>query len=239
MALLHQMLQICDILQSAAESSPPVELQPQTYFLARSGVLTLAYSGFPTSILRIQDALDQVDNLPPQTQGSRWPKTTLGALHDGTVLTRSEAKLIFDIASRYRSQLSEAAALAVDTVAVVEYEMRSLEKVDFVMAAEFSGPPNEQLLTLDAEHQKRVRSVLDQFDPAWFDLYMDEIRAPGHHVSHYCDTARGQTVIIDVDESTLGYVQAFQEEVDRSLPGYYYWFKPRCYHVTVRNISSV
>ncbi len=45
-------------------------------------------SGFPRALLDLKDALaDTCKGLPPENPGSKWPKTTLGALRDGTRLT--------------------------------------------------------------------------------------------------------------------------------------------------------
>lgn len=239
MAILHQMLQICDILQQFAESEAPAYLEPKTFFLARSGVLTLAYSGFPKSILRVQEALEEVDDLPPRTPGSLWPKTTIGALHDGTVLTRREIEEILKLSLQVQPEVQAAQRVPVRTIATVEYEKRSLEKVDYVMAAEFSGAAHAGEDVFDLQHQKRVARILSQFSASFLDLYQEEVQQSGHHASHYCEPSRGQTVILDVAESDLAFVGEFKESVDRILPGYYYWFDPKCYHVTVRNISRV
>ena len=57
-------------------------LRPQTYFVAWNGVLTLVYEGFPPVLAGIKARLNEEDGLPPENFGSRWPKTTLAALHD-------------------------------------------------------------------------------------------------------------------------------------------------------------
>ena len=45
-------------------------------------------SGFPRALLDLKDALaDTCKGLAPENPGSKWPKTTLGALRDGTRLT--------------------------------------------------------------------------------------------------------------------------------------------------------
>jgi hypothetical protein len=45
-------------------------------------------SGFPRALLDLKDALaDTCKGLPPENPGSKWPKTTLGALCDGARLT--------------------------------------------------------------------------------------------------------------------------------------------------------
>lgn len=45
-------------------------------------------SGFPRALLDLKDALaGTCKGLPPENPGSKWPKTTLGALRDGTRLT--------------------------------------------------------------------------------------------------------------------------------------------------------
>ena len=239
MAILHQMLHICDILQHFAEEEPPMYFEPHAFFLARSGVLTLAYSGFPTGILRIQDALDDVDQLPVRTPGSIWPKTTIGALHDGTVLNRREIEEVLRLSESWKPKLAECNPVPIRTIATVEYESRSLEKVDYVMATEFSGNRQSTGSVISDEHRRVVANILSQFSAEWLDLYQEEIQSPGHHASHYNTAARGRTVIIDVEQKDVAFIADFIADVDRTLPGYYSWFDPRCYHVTVRNLSRV
>lgn len=45
-------------------------------------------SGFPPALMELKQAInDTVSGLPPEYSGSKWPKTSLGALHDKARLT--------------------------------------------------------------------------------------------------------------------------------------------------------
>jgi hypothetical protein len=65
----------CNYLESGAAL-----LNAQCHFILRSG--------FPKALLDLKDALAATcKGLPSENPGSKWPKTTLGALRDGTRLT--------------------------------------------------------------------------------------------------------------------------------------------------------
>ena len=66
----------------------PCVLRPFCFFVSWSGVLALAYRGFPRQLAGLKAALPEYyAGLPPEAPGSRWPKTTLAALRDGRRLT--------------------------------------------------------------------------------------------------------------------------------------------------------
>jgi hypothetical protein len=63
-------------------------LRPFSFFVSWQGVITLAYKGFPPALVNLKkDLTDYFQHLPKENPGSRWPKTSLGALKDGQRLT--------------------------------------------------------------------------------------------------------------------------------------------------------
>ena len=82
-------------------------LRPQTYFVAWNGVLTLVYEGFPPVLAGIKARLNEEDALPPENFGSRWPKTTLAALHDDAPpLSLAELTSLRALCEEHASKLS-------------------------------------------------------------------------------------------------------------------------------------
>ena len=72
-----------------ASECAPCELRPKRFFVAWSGVLTIAWRGFPPAIKALKREAQAAFRaaLPPENPGSRWAKTTLGCLRDDKRLT--------------------------------------------------------------------------------------------------------------------------------------------------------
>jgi hypothetical protein len=63
-------------------------LRPFCFFVSWQGVITLAYKGFPQNLVELKQQLtDYYQALPKENPGSKWPKTSLGALKEGKRLT--------------------------------------------------------------------------------------------------------------------------------------------------------
>ena len=72
-----------DAVTAAAADCAPATLIPETFFVAWNGVLTLVYEGFPPGLAGAKAALaEQGLPLKKENFGSKWPKTTLGAVKD-------------------------------------------------------------------------------------------------------------------------------------------------------------
>ena len=83
--------QIPNDLASILEQTPTSSLSPLEFFISWNGVLTLAYSGWTESLLDLKTRLNATPcALPPESPGSRWPKTSIGCLHDHKSLTFEE-----------------------------------------------------------------------------------------------------------------------------------------------------
>mmetsp|Transcript_71500 Transcript_71500/g.221787 ORF Transcript_71500/g.221787 Transcript_71500/m.221787 type:complete len:134 (+) Transcript_71500:466-867(+) len=79
-------------LSLIASGTRPFLLEPRALFVAWSGVITLAYAGWPPQAVAAKARFHEVTGsaLAPEQPGSRWPKTTLGALREDRVLTLEE-----------------------------------------------------------------------------------------------------------------------------------------------------
>ena len=209
-------------------------LRPQTYFVAWNGVLTLVYDGFPPVLAGIKARLNEEDGLPPENFGSRWPKTTLAALHDDAPpLSLAELTSLRALCEEHASQLS--LRVPVSSLSFVSYDQRGLESVrersDVAL-----GSTVDDSEPSDAE-RARVRGVLDE----WSDLetYLPRVNAPGSRIGSYREASQhGSTLVAFVGTSELRELVAqFRSAVDALLPGRYAWLDDASLHCTVRALG--
>ena len=209
-------------------------LRPQTYFVAWNGVLTLVYDGFPPVLAGIKARLNEEDGLPPENFGSRWPKTTLAALHDDAPpLSLAELTILRALCEEYASKLS--LRVPVSSLSFVSYDQRGLESgvtrsdVALGSAVDDSEP--------SAEERERVRGVLDE----WSDLetYLPRVNAPGSRIGSYREASpQGSTLVAFIGASELRELVAqFRSAVDALLPGRYAWLDDASRHCTVRALG--
>ena len=209
-------------------------LRPQTYFVAWNGVLTLVYAGFPPVLAGIKARLNEEDGLPPENFGSRWPKTTLAALHDDAPpLSLAELTSLRALCEEHASQLS--LRVPVSSLSFVSYDQRGLESVrersDVALGSDvdYAEP--------SAAERARVRGVLDE----WSDLetYLPRVNAPGSRIGSYRESSpAGQTLVAFVGTSELRELVAqFRSAVDALLPGRYAWLDDASLHCTVRALG--
>ena len=209
-------------------------LRPQTYFVAWNGVLTLVYAGFPPVLAGIKARLNEEDGLPPENFGSRWPKTTLAALHDDAPpLSLAELTSLRALCEEHASQLS--LRVPVSSLSFVSYDQRGLESVrersDVALGSDvdYAEP--------SAAERARVRGVLDE----WSDLetYLPRVNAPGSRIGSYRESSpQGSTLVAFIGASELRELVAqFRSAVDALLPGRYAWLDGASLHCTVRALS--
>ncbi|GIV59643.1 MAG: hypothetical protein KatS3mg043_0732 [Rhodothermaceae bacterium] len=123
-----------EVLAALAEhlrSRSRTRLFPRAFFVARSGVLTLAFSGFPASILALKRDLERAfPDLYPEEPGSRWPKVTLAARHQDRLLTPDHVDVLYRLCRPWNARLEQEAIapLPVEVLSVVAYDCRSLER---------------------------------------------------------------------------------------------------------------
>ena len=209
-------------------------LRPQTYFVAWNGVLALVYDGFPPVLAGIKARLNEEGGLPPENFGSRWPKTTLAALHDDAPpLSLAELTSLRALCEEHASTLS--LRVPVSSLSFVSYDQRGLESVrersDVAL-----GSTVDDAEPSDAERE-RVRGVLDE----WSDLetYLPRVNAPGSRISSYREESpSGVTLVAFVGNSELReLVVQFRSAVDALLPGRYAWLDDASLHCTVRALG--
>ncbi len=88
-----------------------------------------ACRGFPPAITQLKGVFERMHpTLPKENPGSRWPKTSLGALRDAKRLTPDQLKLLLKICREEGAQLQEGGLqpLEIDRAALCIFECRSV-----------------------------------------------------------------------------------------------------------------
>ena len=117
------------VLAALPPETEATELVPLSFFVAWSGVLTLVYEGFPPCLVDIKATLTESLAVAPEKFGSLWPKTTLAALRDDAPLSLADLQTLRDLCSEHAAALRQERPVRVDSVSVVAYEQRGLERV--------------------------------------------------------------------------------------------------------------
>lgn len=225
-----------DLLQHFVAQQPTALLRPVGFFVAQYGVLALVYDGFPRSLLDLKARLEaEAPGLPPENPGSRWPKTTLAALHDGQHLSVADLHTLRDLCDEAVTRLVDT-PLVVEELAAVVYTCRSLEQrllthrfpLDPALPRDEAPPP--------ARHRAHVAQILQQFDRTELDWYGQYARMEGHRASHYRDPCSEATLICELPPLPAA-VDHFQAAVEAALPGKYAWFAAASRHLTVRALA--
>ena len=244
-------------LPSAGHTTEPAtQLEPRSFFVAWSGVLVLAYDGFTPQLASIKRALNDSElPLCRESFGSKWPKTTLGAVaDDAPPLTAAQLAALKALCLRH-SQNFTGCTVPVRAASLVSYHWRGLEQLtardDCVMMDAPAATPESPT----DEERSRVSGVLAEWCDV--DAYLAPANQPGSRASTYRHASpTGRTIVCFLDAAAapspaappttaptttalLGKVAMFQSEVDALLPGRYVWLAPASLHVTLRAADAV
>ncbi|KAG2493056.1 hypothetical protein HYH03_008719 [Edaphochlamys debaryana] len=249
-------------LEYLISQTEPCLLRPLSFFVSWNGVITLAYSGFPPGLAALKAGInDSLTALPQEYSGSKWPKTSLGALHDRGRLTPDQLAALNAICREESAKLSQQEddqAILVDQLNIVFYECRSLERRLLQHSAPLRAAAPLDPRHPEPEEQARVRGVVAEADDPgyWFLASKD-----GSRESHYRSPHLGVTLVHDLAPFRPGgaepaapapaspsgrpyghalpaLVRAFRERVDAALPGLYCWFADASLHSTVRSLMG-
>ena len=219
-------------------------LHPACFFVAWNGVLTLVYRGFPCSLARLKQRLAEAETslgLCGESFGSRWPKTTLGALRDGAPPPSLDELDALKGLCREHNGLLAGMASDVDALSIVSYAARGLERgagrrlLDAPLAP--AADERARLSAPDEAELSIVRRVLSD----WDDLreYWPRVAAPGSRIGSYREASpAGQTLVAFVGatpfEPLRRALTAFRAAVDALMPGRFAWLAEDSLHCTVR-----
>mmetsp|Transcript_35516 Transcript_35516/g.57154 ORF Transcript_35516/g.57154 Transcript_35516/m.57154 type:complete len:236 (-) Transcript_35516:36-743(-) len=231
-------------LSEMCKGVQPCVVEPCSYLVAFSGVLTLRFRGFPPQLVGLKERMQDYQGLAKEGPGSLWPKTTLGALVDGKRLDREALKVLQDLCAKGEERLkSMALQLPVDVLSLVFYENRALERrfqttplplvPQGAGARDVSAPAEEQLKRSDDTQLETLE-----------ESYWEKASKDGNREPHYRSPHPGTTLVwdygkleIDAVQKLLKELQVFRQEVMKALPGYYVFFDEGCLHVTIRGMQ--
>ena len=229
-------------LTAQIANCPANLLLPKAFFVSWHGVMTLAYGGFSKCILDLKANLEtKFTSLPAENEGSKWPKTTLGALNQGRVLTLAELASIRDLCDRHSDLLTADPSehLKIDALTYVQYDCRSLERVSMTKTMHLKQKTAPEYEPPD-DHKNAVDSVLKQFAIENLANYIDKVQKGGHRENHYRSYHPGISLIYQLPLNTelIDRIANFEKDLDSLIPNTYAWFNTKSLHVTVRSLEG-
>ncbi|MBI4659162.1 MAG: hypothetical protein HY735_09995 [Verrucomicrobia bacterium] len=227
-----------NILGSILRTKARTWVRPREFFISWNGVPTLAYRGFSPVLLEIKKEIEQeIPGIKPENPGARWPKTTLGALRDGRVLSLQEAGILRRICTELRPAVEAETCLEIPQLSVVLFQCRSLERrlltQSISLHLDSSSPLDHEP---PADHIRQVDGTMDQFSHARLEEYLPRLQADGNRESHYRKTHIEPTLVFDIGHQQPKCIASFVETVNRELPGAYIWFQEKSRHMTIRGL---
>ena len=233
-------------IAAMCEDCEPCELRPRAFFVAWSGVMTLAWQGFPPVLAGLKRRIAETfPALPPEKPGSKWPKTTLGCLKEGARLTPDQLRKLTQLCEKFfilpaaDPQLSPLATsspffMPVDSLSVVLFQCRSLERVLSEHEVRLGGQTRRRDRPAKYE-ETAVDRVLRESSVENLERYWPLAARDGGREGHYRDVNFGATLVARL--KSLPYrVEQFRRAVDAALPGMYVWFSDDSLHVTLRGL---
>ena len=180
-------------LGSLVHLTKAFDLRPRRYFVAWSGVLTLALEGWPEHVTEMKQRMQEnFPGLCSEAFGSKWPKVSLGCLTDGRILSRDELRALDGLCAELSSgkDFSEA-MLGVDRLELVLFACRSLEQrlttTKLWLGQSPSAARSGEKVSTDV-----TESVLAERSD---DSYWDGVARPGNREHHYRERAWGATLV--------------------------------------------
>ena len=201
--------------------------------------MTLVFSGFPDSLVLAKKRLEMfLPDLATEKFGSKWPKTTLGAVGDGCEgLYLSELGRLREICLEFSQKISAVESmLPVKSLSCVAYECRGLEKLKDRVDVELSDPKKTGD-NLSSEEMNRVDGVVGEWER--LEEYLPKVNVPGSRIGSYRESKEGSTCVafLDVPDKLHSILVDFKMAVDSAFPGRYSWMAESSLHCTLRSLD--
>lgn len=221
-----------DQLRTLGPHTPSAALRASKFFLAGSGVLTLAFEGLTAGLIDLKTRISV--GLRAEHPGSTWPKVTLAALNTPNPLSDQEVAQLWSATTYADSMLAaEPTEVRIGEVVAVEALTRSLEMTGRKVQVSL-GDHVER--TVPDSHGQYVRGILDQWNQNPSGRYLAMLRKMGHGRDHYHRPCLIRTMVA-YQPVEIAAVDALRERLDRVLPGRYHWFDPSARHITLRTLE--
>ena len=264
----HTALQVVADILSNAPSIEVCHLRPHpncSLFISWHGCIVLVYEGFPPPLIqakmRITHNNNSSLNLREEKFGSKWPKTTLGAVNDGVDdLSPEQFKRLRDICNQYSKKIINTQnsidnnitrnEIKVSTLSVVEYKQRGLEMLSerinvpldmsSINESYNSVEQDSSNSTPSEDERSRVNNVISE----WNDVqtYLPKVNAHGSHIGSYRQNLVGRTCVAFIDSNVPQHLRdclsEFRAAVDEEFPGRYAWLDQASLHCTLRSLDE-
>ena len=227
----------------------------------------LVYDGFPPSLVQAKTKIASNNNnndgvmlhLKEENFGSKWPKTTLGAVNDGVdELTLEQFERLRDLCKQYSKRIitassseqssqkhatAESNRIKVATLSVVQYACRGLERLVKRIDITLDDSPHDDVEEDNSkpsdEEQSRVNSVISEWNDA--QTYLPRVNAPGSRIGSYRQDTRGNTCVAFIDSAMPSHLRQclleFRKAVNNKFSGRYVWLDESSLHCTLRSLD--
>eukprot|EP00928_Gymnodinium_smaydae_P042815 TRINITY_DN28802_c0_g1_i1.p1 TRINITY_DN28802_c0_g1~~TRINITY_DN28802_c0_g1_i1.p1 ORF type:complete len:264 (-),score=31.99 TRINITY_DN28802_c0_g1_i1:205-894(-) len=219
------------LLSELKDACGPFTLRPRQYLVAWSGVIVLAYDGWPAEVEMFKDQLLSTLPLKPENPGSVWPKTSLAALRDGMRLEPQQLEVLKQICADATNQLLQTDwSLDVKTLCSTTFACRSQERLLCSVPITLGGRPGGLASPTSKAY---VDKVIDEYksEDYWLQASRD-----GSRESHYRGAVLGNSLVAFITDVPPG-MSSLRSQVDAALPGCYEWFSEISLHCTIRGLS--
>ncbi|KAJ3127765.1 hypothetical protein HK100_009564 [Physocladia obscura] len=243
-----------DAIVSAIRQTPACLLTPIQFFVSISGVLALAFAGFPDPIVSMKEQLTQISNglvsMAIEQPNSYWPMVYLGALtSNDRQLTLDQLESLTTMSKKISFRLNKLAEkIIISEISYVIFSSRSLEKIVFradipLHASSFGGSTDDN----ENETAAAVEFIPDDQKSAvqqsllaseQIKVYIKEVSKPGYRSQWFRSYCQETTLAVFVAKylSLIEVISEYRNAVDKLLPGYYNWFENDALHFVIRNV---
>jgi len=238
-----------NIIQDIAKEYGPTSVEAKEFFISYNSVPTLAYQGFSQTLLGIKAGIGQrIRGIKAENPGSKWPKTSLGALENGKSISREGAKTLRTICDEQNDKLiklpRDDRLMSIEQLQIVIFQCRSLEKRLATIPVPLCGLPASKDTPPDW-HLEQVQNVMDQFSRDSLDQYYlcldpNFKSSEPKTIAYYHKPHFEATLVFDLSEkhSLHKAIDSFIDQVNRHMSNYYGWFELQSRHMTVRTLVS-
>ncbi len=198
-------------LSQLIQSTASCTLRPLTPLVAWHGVLTLAFSGFPRPLAHLKQQINvsYASTLKAENSGSQWPKSTLGCLNEGVVLTATQLQALQQICADFAKRFAATSSFdaPIGNASVVLFASRSLERTlhrsDVPLLPRpsasdtkaSSSAPEHTADVVDAAAQARVQVVVKESSGVSAEQYLPMINRTGYRALHYSSACVESTLV--------------------------------------------
>ncbi|KNC85654.1 hypothetical protein SARC_02175 [Sphaeroforma arctica JP610] len=226
-------------LHHLIENTETSALEFRSFFVAWDGVLVAAYNAFTPALQLLKDSINANNEIVLQAEnhGSRWPKTTLGAIKDDhPPLSLSELKMLREICIT-QSAAMDHRPVQVDSLDLVDFESRNLEKVVNKVHFDLSTVNVSASTEVSDASKAVVEQVLSEFFGSTDEEYLPCVKANRNRYSSYSQRQNGSTLVHLLNMEFAAQMRAFKSAIDLAFPGKYCWFAEDSLHITVRGLD--